>query len=397
MPKNKIAAVVLAAGYSSRMGSFKPLLPLGSQIVLERVAQAFFRAGLEEVRVVVGHRADELIPVVESLGARWVLNRDYPLSMFSSVQAAVKTLDSRISAYFITPVDCPFVNPVTLQEMLGFFPSSGAKIVYPCFLGQRGHPPLISTDYNGLIVNSPVSYNLRDFLQEYEKEAAEVETFDLAVLLDMNEPEEYQRNVEFADFLDQPGDTVPTEKNCRLLLELLQVPRQVREHSVCVARLGQALADSLNTCGLGIDTRLVVAGGLLHDMCKGFPDHALAGGKTLEKLGYPALAEVVRSHTDLLAPSRKNTVGAGEVVYLADKLVKGTRPVTLEMRYMKRRQEFIDNEEVLALIGRRFKRAQDVKAQMENILGFSLEAIVQSVFNEPGIRKRVDRLPKPWV
>jgi CTP:molybdopterin cytidylyltransferase MocA len=58
----RVAALILAAGTSDRMEGWKPLLPLGRATVLARAVETFRQAGLPDVRVVVGHRADEIIP-----------------------------------------------------------------------------------------------------------------------------------------------------------------------------------------------------------------------------------------------------------------------------------------------------------------------------------------------
>jgi len=68
----RIAAIILAAGFSSRMGEFKPLLPLGEMTIIERAVRLFEQAGTEDIRVVVGYRANDLIPLLqknESLGS----------------------------------------------------------------------------------------------------------------------------------------------------------------------------------------------------------------------------------------------------------------------------------------------------------------------------------------
>lgn len=59
--QNKIAAVILAAGYSSRMGDFKPLMKLDGLTVIESAVGCFKRAGISDIMVVVGHRASEVI------------------------------------------------------------------------------------------------------------------------------------------------------------------------------------------------------------------------------------------------------------------------------------------------------------------------------------------------
>ena len=58
--EQSIAAIVLAAGYSSRMGRFKPLLPIGHATALDRVIDLFLAAGIVEINVVTGHRAEAI-------------------------------------------------------------------------------------------------------------------------------------------------------------------------------------------------------------------------------------------------------------------------------------------------------------------------------------------------
>lgn len=82
-----IAAVVLAAGRSSRMRTFKPLLPLGSGSVIERVVRSVSRAGIGDIVVVTGHDSGHLAPVLGELGAREAYNPDWELGMFSSIRA----------------------------------------------------------------------------------------------------------------------------------------------------------------------------------------------------------------------------------------------------------------------------------------------------------------------
>ena len=80
---------MLAAGYSSRMGAFKPLLELGGRTFLERCVAAFRQAGVEDVVVVTGHRAEELRAAARGLGVRVALNGRYPEGMYTSVQAGL--------------------------------------------------------------------------------------------------------------------------------------------------------------------------------------------------------------------------------------------------------------------------------------------------------------------
>ncbi len=153
----RIAALVLAAGYSSRMGILKPLAFLGTHTLIEEAVTRFLRAGIDDVRVVVGHRADEIKPVVDRLGVRWIFNADYDRGMFSSVLAGVKSLEADVDGFFLLPGDIALVNPETIRALFDACDPDDPKIIYPRFDGRRGHPPLIPAAYSktGSVIGLP--------------------------------------------------------------------------------------------------------------------------------------------------------------------------------------------------------------------------------------------------
>jgi hypothetical protein len=96
--ESRLAAIVLAAGYSSRMAEFKPLLPLAGSTALERCIGLFCAACVAEVIVVLGHRAEELQPLAERAGARCIFNSRFEQGMFSSISAGSRALSSGVEA-----------------------------------------------------------------------------------------------------------------------------------------------------------------------------------------------------------------------------------------------------------------------------------------------------------
>jgi len=137
-----IAAIVLAGGYSSRMGAFKPLLKLGKSTAVELAVNCFLDAGVSDVRVVAGFRAPELLAVLKPLQVRVITNPHFERGMYASVQAAVDTFEPEVDAFFVLPVDSPLVSSVTIKKMLSAYGRGRQKVIYPVFAGQRGHPPL---------------------------------------------------------------------------------------------------------------------------------------------------------------------------------------------------------------------------------------------------------------
>src|ERR1700683_226978 len=103
-------AIVLAAVYSSRMGQFKPLLPIGHATALERVIDLFLAAGIGEINVVTGHRAEAIESVLKRKGIHAIRNPDYDAGMYSSVAAGVASLPAHVAACFVLPADMPLVR-----------------------------------------------------------------------------------------------------------------------------------------------------------------------------------------------------------------------------------------------------------------------------------------------
>ena len=192
MKPHDITAIVLSAGYSSRMGAFKPLLRLGRQTVLDRIIGLFRSAGVEDVRVVVGHRCEDLKPCVDKWDVGWIFNENYRDGMIASVKAGVAGIGADREAFFLLPVDIPLVRTHTLLQLIEAYRSLGSGIVYPTFRGKRGHPPLISARYAKEIVRWTGSGGLRSFLKEKEIDAVNVAVEDEHILLDMDTQADYE-------------------------------------------------------------------------------------------------------------------------------------------------------------------------------------------------------------
>ena len=203
---NKISAIILSAGFSTRMGRFKPLLPLGDETVIERVISIFQEAGVSDVRIVVGHRMEALIPVIERTNASVVINCNYPAGMFSSVQAGVNSIPRDSEAFFIHPVDMPMVYPSTITKMIDRYDTHSGTIIYPCYRGIRGHPPLVPNRFSGAIVRANVSGRLSDVLAHFSKDSMELEVKDPNILIDMNQPRDYAAMVSSLDHHNTPAD-----------------------------------------------------------------------------------------------------------------------------------------------------------------------------------------------
>ena len=245
----RLAAIVLAAGRSSRMGELKPLLPLGDATVLARAVGAFADAGVADVRVVVGWRGDEVGAAAAALGATVVVNDGWERGMFSSVAAGAAGLGADVDAFFLLPTDCALVRAETIGCLARAAQAHPAPVVYPVHDGRRGHPPLIARatlpaalyrerqgepgrephggqsaapHAESALTTADDAYEepaggLRGLLAACDASALEVAVDDPGILLDMDTPSDYRRACD-----DVAGEGLPGAARC---LELLRERR----------------------------------------------------------------------------------------------------------------------------------------------------------------------------
>lgn len=368
---DSIAAIVLAAGYSSRMEDFKPLLKLGSFTAIEHSVRCFLKAGIGNVRVVTGHRASEVAEAVKSWDVRLVYNPSFNNGMYSSVQAGVRALEPTVRAFFILPADHPLIKAATVQKLLACFHSSGGQgIFYPVFNGQRGHPPLISTRYVDDILNGSNPDGLQGLLNRFEDRAVDVEVADDGVLLDMDTPEDYRT---LLDYLNSRN--IPTMFECFRILKENQADESVRSHCHMVAGLALALACRLNLAGAGLDEDLVLAGALLHDVTRQQPEHPLTGASLLKKKGYPRVAEIVAGHMDIDV-NEEEPISETEVVFLADKMIKGESVINTSERLAVMLKKYNNDQNAYQAVMQRMKQAELIKKKARKTLGFPVETIL---------------------
>ena len=367
--KDCLAAIIVAAGYSSRMKSFKPLLSLGGSTVLEKAVDSFRKAGIRDIRVVTGYRAEELLPVIDRLGVQLIDNDNFAEGMFSSITAGVKSLTAGVRGFFILPVDNPIINRDTIEKIQTTFFSTEFGIVYPTYEGLRGHPPLISSSY----VNKVLAWNkpggMRAVLEQYEHDAVDVAVVDPGVLLDMDTPEDYQQMLKYCGDI---GTQIPSEEECYAIIKRSNTPEKVIKHCQQVAQLSCVIASALTRSGCQLNLELIKAAALLHDLAKGKPNHAQVGASMLAN--YPEIAKIVAEHTDICL-NFDQPIAEKEIIYLADKLVLGDRIISLQDRFAGPLELHKNDQEVTRKIRQRFSNAETIQTKIEQIIKMPLHNI----------------------
>jgi molybdenum cofactor cytidylyltransferase len=138
-----IAAVVLAAGTSSRMGRQKLLLPMAEGRSLVRLSvERVLAAGLDDVVVVLGRDADAVGAALAGLPVRTVVNPRYAEGQSTSLRAGLDALRPSAEAVVVALGDQPLSDPALIGRLVAAFRESGRPIAAPRYRDGRGNPVL---------------------------------------------------------------------------------------------------------------------------------------------------------------------------------------------------------------------------------------------------------------
>jgi broad specificity phosphatase PhoE/CTP:molybdopterin cytidylyltransferase MocA len=203
---NKFAAIVLSAGLSTRMGLFKPLLPLGGKPVLERVVNEIKIAGIENIVVVTGYQSEKLEPLLKDLKVRSCFNEKYRQGMYTSLQSGVRNIfAAQISkntdvsdmetpaGFFMSPVDCPLISAEVYIELIKAAEKDPKNFAVVCHKGKNGHPLYVPAAYVEEILQYSGELGMKYFMKKYAGSMNHIEIPYPEILWDMDDLEAYQR------------------------------------------------------------------------------------------------------------------------------------------------------------------------------------------------------------
>ena len=188
------AALIVAAGMSSRMGDFKPMLSIGSITIAQRVIATFHQAGIEKIVMVTGYQAVTLERHLSGSGVIFLRNDRYETTqMFDSVKIGLEYLMDKCDRVLFTPVDVPLFTAGTVRKLL----NSGAALACPVCDGQQGHPLLISAALLPKILADCGEQGLKGAVSRCGAALTAVAVNDPGTLRDADTPEDYSALVEY--------------------------------------------------------------------------------------------------------------------------------------------------------------------------------------------------------
>ena len=227
------AALIVAAGMSSRMGDFKPLLNIGSISIAQRVVATFRQAGLDKIVMITGYNAPLLERHLSGNGVVFLRNEDYRTTqMFDSVRIGLRYLRDKCDRVLFTPVDIPLFTAATVRALL----ETEAPLACPAVDGETGHPTLIAASLFDRILADKGDLGLRGALDRCGAEMTLLPVEDRGVLHDADTPEDYKALLKYHNeqlvrpvlSVELAREKVFFDGRAAMLLRLIDETRSVR-------------------------------------------------------------------------------------------------------------------------------------------------------------------------
>jgi molybdenum cofactor cytidylyltransferase len=191
-----LAAVILAAGESRRMGSPKALLPYHGRPFLQHLIEVTRHEKVGVQRVVLGAGAEEIRDALGLDAADVVVNARWSEGQLSSIQAGVRALPEGTDGMLLCPVDHPMVSASLVAELIAKFYASKKAIVLPTYQGKRGHPVIFASKLYAELLEAPAEKGARAVVWAHAEEVLEVPTDEEGVVLNLNDPETLRKAME---------------------------------------------------------------------------------------------------------------------------------------------------------------------------------------------------------
>jgi molybdenum cofactor cytidylyltransferase len=189
-----LAAVILSAGASSRMGRPKALLPYREGTFLEHLIQVTRHPRIGVTRVVLGAGAETIQSVAKLDPSVVVLNPNWELGQLSSIWTGIRSLEGiDTDGIVLCPVDHPLVSARLVSDLVDRFFEEKKAIVLPTYKGKRGHPAIFSSQLFSELLAAPAELGARSVVWAHSADVLEVPTDEEGVILNLNDPDMLKR------------------------------------------------------------------------------------------------------------------------------------------------------------------------------------------------------------
>jgi len=189
-----LAAIILAAGESRRMGRPKALLACQGTTFLGHLLRVTAHPAISVRRVVLGAAADEIRRATGVAPEAVVMNPEWQKGQLSSLQAGLRSLpEGGTDGVLVCPVDQPLISALLVDRLIKAFRAQQRDIVMPTYQGHRGHPVIFSSKLYPELFAAPVDVGARAVVWAHQAELFELPTEEEGVVMNLNDPETLAR------------------------------------------------------------------------------------------------------------------------------------------------------------------------------------------------------------
>jgi molybdenum cofactor cytidylyltransferase len=181
-----VSAILLAAGEARRMGKLKQLMPLGKTTIVEQTIDNLLASRVNEVIVVLGHKAEEIMKRIAARPIKMVINPLYRQGMSTSIAAGLTFTDSRAQAVMLALGDQPFVDGPTINRLIKEFEAHDKGIAIPTYKGKRGHPLIFSIKYKAQLSGLKGDIGGREIIKHHPEDILEVAVDCEGIVIDVD-------------------------------------------------------------------------------------------------------------------------------------------------------------------------------------------------------------------
>jgi molybdenum cofactor cytidylyltransferase len=182
----RVAAILLAAGSSSRFGGRKVVALYRGRPLYEHALEALTASPeIDETLVVL---RPEFARPPERPRCRFIVNPDHEEGMGSSLRAGVRAAPGDVDAYLVALADMPRITPGLIASLIVGYQMGGKRIMVPVLGGRRGHPVVMSGELRETLLAIRGDVGAREILRAHPEWVGELETGDDAVFFDVDVP-----------------------------------------------------------------------------------------------------------------------------------------------------------------------------------------------------------------
>lgn len=186
-----VSGIILAAGQSKRMGQVKQLLPFRGKPLISHIVDIALASRLDEVIVVLGHRAEEIGMSVDFGEAQVIMNDDYEAGQSTSLQIGISATSDRSEAALFILGDQPLVNTGVINRLIEEFIRKKVGLLVPTFHGKRGNPVLVGRSFFPHLESLSGDQGARALFEEYADQVKEFDVGDECIHIDIDTLDDY--------------------------------------------------------------------------------------------------------------------------------------------------------------------------------------------------------------